>query len=86
MAGDRPQAVSRGREADMAHGRMADNDFVPDPVLSFRPGMRVEHSRFGAGLILQMEGSGSDLKAIVKFDHFGEKTLLMKFAKLRAVR
>lgn len=86
MAGDRPQAVSRGREADMAHGRMADNDFVPDPVLSFRPGMRVEHSRFGTGMILQMEGSGSDLKAIVKFDHFGEKTLLMKFAKLRAVR
>ena len=45
--------------------------------------MRVEHSRFGFGVIVRMEGSGNDLKAVVCFDHFGEKVLLMKFAKLR---
>lgn len=61
------------------------DNFVPDPILSFKEGMRVEHNRFGKGVILKMEGAGSDMKAAIRFDGYGEKTLLMKFAKLRKV-
>ena len=38
---------------------------------------------FGKGSISNIEGFGSSTKACVNFDNFGEKTLLLKFAKLK---
>lgn len=46
-------------------------------------GMDVEHSRFGIGKILKIEGSGENCKATVEFQNLGTKQLLVKFAKLR---
>lgn len=46
-------------------------------------GDRVEHSRFGIGLIHSIEGSGDNAKATVEFRNIGTKQLLLKFAKLR---
>ncbi len=43
----------------------------------------VEHSRFGKGQIVNMEGRGSNKKARIKFEVGGEKNLLLKFAKLK---
>ena len=60
-------------------------DFVPSPVSELRVGGRVEHDRFGFGEILSLEGTGADRKAVVRFDLSGEKTLLLKFAKLRNI-
>jgi len=48
-------------------------------------GMRVVHGRFGLGTIKALEGEGADAKAIITFDNAGEKRLLLKFAKVRAV-
>lgn len=48
-------------------------------------GMRVVHGRFGLGVIKSLEGEGADAKAIIEFDNAGEKRLLLKFAKVRAV-
>jgi DNA helicase-2/ATP-dependent DNA helicase PcrA len=45
-------------------------------------GMRVNHERFGQGKILQIEGQSDNKKAIIFFDDIGQKTLLLKFAKL----
>jgi DNA helicase-2/ATP-dependent DNA helicase PcrA len=45
----------------------------------------VEHDRFGYGKILSLEGDGPNRKAVVAFDNSGQKTLLLKFAKLRIV-
>ena len=45
-------------------------------------GMRVNHERFGQGKILQIEGLSDNKKAIIFFDGLGQKTLLLKFAKL----
>lgn len=49
-------------------------------------GMRVKHSRFGAGKVLQLEGVGSNKKATVFFDGIGQKQLLLKFAKLEIIK
>ena len=49
----------------------------------FSVGDRIEHQNFGIGLISNIEGFGSSTKASVNFDNFGEKTLLLKFAKLK---
>ena len=47
--------------------------------------MKVEHPKFGFGLVMQMDESGPDRKARISFNDFGEKTLLLSFAKLRIV-
>ncbi len=46
-------------------------------------GDRVEHARFGQGVVMYLEGQGSNKKALIKFDQSGEKKLLLKFAKLK---
>ena len=61
-------------------------NFQADAIADLRPGQRVEHDRFGFGEILRFEDDGPQMKAIVHFDEGGDKTLLLKFAKLRIVR
>jgi DNA helicase-2/ATP-dependent DNA helicase PcrA len=58
-------------------------DFAPSDTSSLEEGMKVEHPKFGFGLVLQMDVSGPDRKAKIGFDDFGEKTLLLSFAKLK---
>ncbi|MDR2138640.1 MAG: exodeoxyribonuclease V subunit gamma [Tannerella sp.] len=48
----------------------------------FRTGETVSHERFGRGRILSLEGSGSNAKATILFEHSGTKNLLLKYAKL----
>ncbi|WP_223033308.1 ATP-dependent helicase [Hanstruepera marina] len=45
----------------------------------------VEHLRFGKGEVLKIEGTGSDVKAEIKFDNGGVKKLLLRFAKLEVI-
>lgn len=45
-------------------------------------GMKVEHQKFGFGKVLELDNSGGSKKAKVVFDNFGEKTLILSFAKL----
>ena len=59
--------------------------FAPSPIADLQAGQRVEHDRFGFGKILSIEGDGPNRKAVVAFDTAGQKTLLLKFAKLRIV-
>ena len=46
-----------------------------------QPGDRIEHSRFGVGEVIKMEGSGENCKATVVFRNSGTKQLLLKFAR-----
>ena len=45
-------------------------------------GQKVKHSRFGRGKILKIEGEDANKKATIFFNGIGQKTLLLKFAKL----
>jgi len=58
-------------------------DFQPSDTSGLQKGMKVEHSKFGFGKVVEMDIDGANKKAKVKFDNFGEKTLLLTFAKLR---
>ncbi len=48
----------------------------------YRVGDRVEHPKFGVGIVRRIETLATDHKLVVAFDNAGEKTLLAKFAKL----
>jgi len=65
--------------------KISDADFVPAPMTDFKVGQRIEHNRFGQGKILEITGSVPDLKAKIAFDHYGDKVLLLKYAKMRLV-
>ena len=44
----------------------------------------VRHARFGQGVIIAAEGSGSDARAQINFGDAGVKWLLLAVAKLEA--
>jgi DNA helicase-2/ATP-dependent DNA helicase PcrA len=49
------------------------------------PGTKVEHTRFGRGEILKIDGVGADRKAEIRFQVGGIKKLLLRFAKLKVI-
>ena len=59
------------------------NTNVVDPNLS--EGAMVNHTRFGKGVVLKIEGVGNDKKAEIKFDQGDTKKLLLRFAKLEVL-
>jgi len=63
----------------------ADTASVEHIIPDLQVGMQVEHLRFGVGKVLQMEGKPNDPKATVFFQGYGQKKLLLKYAKLRVV-
>ena len=65
--------------------RVPDAEFEPTPILQLKAGQRIEHNRFGYGKILEISGNVTDLKAKIAFDEHGEKILILKYAKIRAV-
>ncbi|MCM4168286.1 ATP-dependent DNA helicase PcrA [Arenibacter antarcticus] len=54
-----------------------------DPNLS--EGSLVNHTRFGRGQVIKIEGVGNDKKAEIKFDKGDIKKLLLRFAKLEVL-
>ena len=49
------------------------------------PGRRVRHSKFGEGMVLNLEGQGAHARVQVNFNDFGEKWLICSYAKLDPV-
>lgn len=48
-------------------------------------GAKVEHDRFGTGVVEKIDGEGDGLKATVRFEIAGTKTLLLKYARIRVI-
>ncbi len=63
----------------------ADYDFVPSPVMQLAPGQRIEHNRFGYGIIREITGDAAGKKARIAFDEYGEKILMLNYAKIRII-
>ncbi len=55
---------------------------APSGNLSFKPGDRVKHKKFGGGLIIEAEPIGNDVRYEIAFDSVGTKNLLGLYAKL----
>ena len=62
-------------------GGLASGDSAPVSG-DYAVGQRVEHPKFGVGIVQRIETLATDHKLVVAFDNAGEKTLLAKFAKL----
>lgn len=56
-----------------------------EELVNLEPGNMVEHTRFGKGKVVGIEGLGQDKKAEISFDNSGVKKLLLRFAKLKVL-
>ena len=55
------------------------------PGEEWRIGQNVSHAKFGAGVIINYEGSGSEARVQVNFAQAGTKWLLIEYAKLTRI-
>ena len=91
------ESVSSGnfksvRALDAAHRILGNNrsssvssaSSISSSVASFgalKEGCKIEHQRFGVGVVRKIEGQGENAKATVEFQNSGTKQLLLKYAK-----
>ncbi len=84
--GRRPEGLRRvGRERAGVAARAASrvlSTVTDGEGTGWRPGDRVRHQRFGAGVVLSCQGRGAGLKLVVFFDRAGRKILVPTIAKL----
>jgi DNA helicase-2/ATP-dependent DNA helicase PcrA len=58
-------------------------DFIASDTSALQVGQKVEHQKFGFGEVVKMEGAAHNPIATVKFEHNGEKKIMLNYAKLR---
>jgi DNA helicase-2/ATP-dependent DNA helicase PcrA len=74
------QWQDRGTEAANTAPRLA----TAQTLHGFRVGQSVRHAKFGDGVIVKLEGNGSDARARINFGPHGLKELALAIAKLDA--
>ncbi len=60
-------------------------DFSASDTSNLQAGQKVEHQKFGFGEVIKMEGAAHNPIATVKFEHNGEKKIMLNYAKLRII-
>lgn len=60
-------------------------DFQASDTSNLEAGQRIEHQKFGFGLVKTIEGSAHNPVATILFDHNGERKIMLNYAKLRIV-
>ena len=60
-------------------------DFKASDTTSLQVGQKVEHQKFGFGEVMKVEGAAHNPIATVRFEHHGEKKIMLNYAKLRIV-
>jgi DNA helicase-2/ATP-dependent DNA helicase PcrA len=58
-------------------------DFVASNTSDLQAGQKVEHQKFGFGEVVKVEGAAHNPIATIKFEHNGEKKIMLNYAKLR---
>ena len=54
-------------------------------ISELEPGMTIEHSRFGKGVIISAATEPTGDKIEVEFENLGMKKLLLKFARFKII-
>jgi DNA helicase-2/ATP-dependent DNA helicase PcrA len=60
-------------------------DFVASDTSDLQAGQKIEHQKFGFGEVIKIEGAAHNPIATVKFEHNGEKKIMLNYAKLRII-
>lgn len=80
------KSMSSPKKMTAAHrAAIANTPFEESDTGGLQTGMKVEHPKFGKGKVLNVEGGGPNKKATVFFNGVGQKSLLLRFAKLKII-
>ena len=85
------RSESRGAGGSNSSTGTAQGEFYSAPVAraadrnGLQVGMNVHHAKFGGGMIMNLEGSGTDARVQVNFKHAGVKWLATSIAKLEVI-
>jgi DNA helicase-2/ATP-dependent DNA helicase PcrA len=60
-------------------------DFKPSDTSDLKAGQKVEHQKFGFGVVVKMEGASHNPIATIRFELNGEKKIMLNYAKIRIV-
>jgi DNA helicase-2/ATP-dependent DNA helicase PcrA len=60
-------------------------NFVPSDASKIAVGQRIEHTKFGFGNVISVEGAAHNPVATVRFELNGEKKIMLNYARLRIV-
>lgn len=69
----------------ISENKITDSNMDQENFINLQVGMEVEHQNFGTGKVLKLEGEIQNQKATVLFPAFGQKKLLLKYAKLKII-
>ena len=79
----KPTSVANNfRKVPVGKKHTVSSNFVASNPNDIAEGLKVEHQKFGFGKVLKLDDAGASKKATVNFENFGEKTLILTFAKL----
>ncbi len=73
---------SHPRETEKAAQNTPTGTPQHSPTDNVREGQAVSHAKFGKGVVMTVEGTGNNRKALVNFVTEGKKYLLLQYAKL----
>ncbi len=73
-----PPRPTAGDEDDSYQVDYSDSQDSPSLV----KGGRVRHPTFGSGKVVEISGTGGDVKATIEFDGVGRKTVMLRYANL----
>ncbi|HSW39423.1 MAG TPA: 3'-5' exonuclease, partial [Acidobacteriota bacterium] len=87
MPADQPKSIAEIKAYLQQHHQKsaatAGMESKSAPVL--KAGARVRHDQFGEGIILSRERMGNEIKLVITFSRVGKKSLVEKYAKLKAI-
>lgn len=52
---------------------------------ALRPGVKIQHEKFGTGRVAEVSGTGTDTRVTIDFEYVGRKVLLLKYAKITII-
>lgn len=82
---DKPSYLAPKPPAPRVVEHKPSEGFTPSDMTALEVGNRVEHQKFGYGEVIKLEGSAHNPVATVRFEHNGEKKIMLNYARLRIV-
>jgi DNA helicase-2/ATP-dependent DNA helicase PcrA len=82
---EQPSYLSPKSTAPKITEHVASADFKASDTSGLQVGQKVEHQKFGFGEVIKKEGAAHNPIATIKFEHNGEKKIMLNYAKLRIV-
>lgn len=81
----KPQSQFQPRQSTVSRPSVSNSGGQNVSSGALRPGVRIQHEKFGTGRVVEVTGSGPDTRVTIEFEYVGRKVLLLKYAKITII-